>query len=77
MKANTLDAFVYVQVPQAKQQKSDIVTALSELSGVVRASANAYVGKLVDIAYDPATTSSSRIIEYVRSRGYHGFMVGL
>jgi len=77
MNAKTMDVYVYIPVAQAMQQKTDMIRVLSEMSGVVKANSNAYVGKLVDVAYDPALTSCSHIIDHVRQRGYNGYLVGM
>ena len=77
MSTKSIDVYVYIQSPEGENLDMDIVKAISNQTGVLKADNNQKVKKMLDVQYDPELTSGNVILNFVRGKGYNSYLVGM
>lgn len=74
---NKAAVFLYVKSFQSGIKLSQLVDDIGMMDGVIQASANESIEKMVNLTYDPGKTSCGHIVSTLMKRGCGSYVVGL
>ena len=77
MRTKSIDVYIYIQSQQNENKNTDIVKAVANQYGVLKAGSNQNISKMLDVEYDPQRISGDEILNFVRSEGYTSYLVGM
>lgn len=74
---NKAAVFLYVKSYQDGMKISHVVQDIVKMEGVIQASANDKIEKMVNLTFDPQKTSCSHIVDTLLKQGCGSCVVGL
>ena len=77
MSHQNTNILVYLKQPVRQGQVRKLSLAVRGLRGVVNTEVSKWTRSFLSVSYDPDTTDSKHIIEYVNSHGYSAVLVGM
>jgi ethanolamine ammonia-lyase small subunit len=77
MKTCHANVIVYIKEPLNPEQNHRVRASVNALHGVLHAGSSSRTEAVVCVDYDPAVTSSQRILNRVTEQGYSARLVGM
>lgn len=77
MKTNTVDVYLYVKDLSKPEVAAEMSKAIGGISGVISASINPNVNKLLEVNYMPEKVSTGMLLTAMEANGYKGSLVGM
>ena len=74
---NEADVFLYIKSIQRGMKMDHLVEDIAMMDGVIQASANDNIEKMLNLTYDPQKTSCGRIVNTLMKKGCGSYVVGL
>ena len=77
MKTRTVDVYLYVKNLNKPEVAAGMSKAIGDIAGVISASINPNVNKLLTVNYEPERVSTGMLIDAMELHGYKGSLVGM
>ena len=74
---NKANVFLYVKSVQPGMNINHVVDDIAILEGVLHASANENITKMVNLTYDSSKTTGGKIVKMLQGRGHGSFVIDM